>query len=121
MISARRVQSRLLGVLGVTGCLAAAAAPLAAPVRADMRANAFLMALSDAGITFPHPDSATALGQAVCPLLIAPGGSFESVAAEMTDRSGLPYNSAGLFTVVAVATYCPAMMAPLLQNQLTAY
>lgn len=121
MTSRRSVQSRLLWVLGVTGCLAVLTTPLAAPVRADMRSNAFLMALSNAGIAYPHPAGAVALGQSVCPMLISPGGSFDSVAANMADSSGLPYDSAGLFTIVAVATYCPAMMAPLLQNRLTAF
>jgi hypothetical protein len=115
------MQSTLLRALGVTACLAVVTAPLAAPVNADMRSNAFLMALSNAGITYPHPASAVALGQSVCPMLIAPGESFDSVAAKMADRSGLAYESAGLFTIVAVATYCPAVIAPLLQNRITAY
>lgn len=121
MISLRRVEWALLRVVGVTACLAGLAAPLAAPVRADMRGNAFLMALTNAGITYPHPAGALALGQSVCPMLVTPGQSFDSVAAEMADRSGLGYESAGLFTIVAVANYCPAVIAPLLQNRLTAY
>lgn len=121
MISLRRVEWALLRVLGVSACVAGLAAPLAAPVRADMRGNAFLMALSNAGITYPHPAGALALGQSVCPMLVTPGQSFDSVAAEMSARSGLGYESAGLFTIVAVANYCPAVIAPLLQNRLVAY
>ncbi|WP_260736972.1 DUF732 domain-containing protein [Mycobacterium sp. SMC-2] len=121
VISLRRVEWALLRVLGVSACVAGLAAPLAAPVRADMRGNAFLMALSNAGITYPHPNSALALGQSVCPMLVTPGQSFDSVTAEMQQRSGLGYESAGLFTIVAVANYCPAVIAPLLQNRLTAY
>lgn len=120
-MSVRSVQSTLLRTLGVTACLAGLTALLAAPVRADMKANAFLMALSNAGITYPHPAGAVALGQSVCPMLIAPGESFDSVAAKMADSSGLTYDSAGLFTIVAVATYCPAVISPLLQNRITAY
>jgi uncharacterized protein DUF732 len=121
MTSVSRVQSTVVRGLAVSACLAGMAAPLAAPVSADMRSNAFLMALSNAGIKYPHPASALALGQSVCPMLISPGESFDSVAAKMADRSGLPYDSAGLFTIVAVATYCPAVIAPLMQNRLTAY
>lgn len=115
------MERALLRVLVVAAGVACLAAPLAAPVRADMRANSFLMALSNAGITYPHPASAVALGQSVCPMLVAPGQSFDSVAAEMSSRSGLGYEAAGLFTIVAVANYCPAVIAPLLQNRLTAY
>lgn len=117
----RHLEKAFLRVLVLTACVAALAAPLAAPVSADMRSNAFLMALSNAGITYPHPASALALGQSVCPMLVSPGQSFDSVAAEMASRSGLGYDAAGLFTIVAVANYCPAVIAPLLQNRLTAY
>ena len=71
------MQSTLLRALGMAACLALLAAPLAAPVSADMRSNAFLMALSNAGITYPHPAGAVALGQSVCPMLISPRESFE--------------------------------------------
>ncbi|WP_197502129.1 DUF732 domain-containing protein [Mycobacterium sp. E2733] len=121
MTASRRVERALLRVLILTACVAALAAPLAAPVSADMRGNAFLMALTNAGITYPHPAGALALGQSVCPMIVTPGQSFDSVAAEMSQRSGLGYESAGLFTIVAVANYCPAVIAPLLQNRLTAY
>ncbi len=119
MMYPTRAQSTLLRSLGVTAGLTALAAILAAPIRADMLGNAFLTALSNAGISYPQPASATALGQSVCPKLIAPDASFYSVASEMADRSGLSFDAAGVFTVVAVATYCPAMMAPLLQNPLS--
>ncbi|OCB28365.1 hypothetical protein A5675_08355 [Mycobacterium malmoense] len=121
VISLRRAEWALLRVLGVSACVAGLAAPLAAPVRADMRGNAFLMALTNAGVSYPHPAGALALGQSVCPMLVEPGQSFDSVAAEMEQRSGLGYESAGLFTIVAVANFCPAVIAPLLQNRLTAY
>src|ERR1700742_4390122 len=115
------MQSTLLRALGMAACLALLPPPVAAPVSADMRSNAFLMALSNAGIAYPHPAGAVALGQSVCPMLISPGESFDSVTAKMANRSGLAYDSAGLFTIVAVATYCPAVIAPLLQNRINAY
>ena len=41
--------------------------------------NAFLRALTNAGVPFSQPDSTMALGQSVCPMLVQPGGSFDSV------------------------------------------
>jgi hypothetical protein len=104
---------RFLAVAAVTGGVATAGAALAAPIRADMVGNAFLAALTRAGVPYSQPVSTTALGQSVCPMLVQPGASFESVAAKMADGHGMSLDAAGVFTVIAVATYCPAMMTPL--------
>lgn len=101
---------------GVTGLTAA----LAAPVHADLMGNAFLRALTRAGIPFSQPDSTMALGESVCPMLVAPGGSFDAVVAETADAHGMSPGEAGAFTIVAIATYCPAVLAPLLTNRLPA-
>jgi hypothetical protein len=118
MICATRVQWTLVRFLGVPAGLVALAAALAAPIRADMLGNAFLSALTNAGIVYPEPATTLALGQSVCPMLFQPGGSFESVTAKMAENSGMSRQIAGKFTIVAVATYCPAMIAPLLPNRL---
>lgn len=109
-----------LRILGVIAGVAAVAAALPAPGRADMLGNAFLSALTNAGVSYTQPANTLALGQSVCPMLVAPGGSFDSVASQMADSNGMSYHSAGVFTIVAVATYCPAMIAPLLSNRLQA-
>ncbi|MBW0011983.1 DUF732 domain-containing protein [Mycobacterium sp.] len=98
------------GVAGLTTVLAA-------PVRADLLGDTFLRALTNAGVPVSEPESATALGRSVCPLLVSPGGSFDSVISAMADGSGLSHEAAGVFTMVAVATYCPAVMAPLLSDR----
>ena len=46
-------------------------------------------------------------------MLVQPGGDFDSVVAKMAVGNGMSQKSAGIFTIVAIATYCPAMIAPL--------
>ncbi|MEE6179177.1 DUF732 domain-containing protein [Mycobacterium sp. 050134] len=93
-------------------------AALAPPVHADLMGNAFLRALANAGVPVSQPDATLALGQQVCPLLLAPGASFDAVVASTADAAGMSDNAAGAFTVVAIGTYCPAVLAPLLSNRL---
>jgi hypothetical protein len=97
--------------------MAAAAATLAAPIRADIIDNAFLAALTNAGVPYSQPATTTALGQSVCPMLFQPGGSFDSIASRVTDNTGMSHDTAGVFTLIAIATYCPAVLAPLLPNR----
>jgi hypothetical protein len=104
-----------LAVLGAG--LAGLTAVLAAPVHADLMGNAFLRALANAGVPVSQPDSATALGKSVCPMLVEPGGSFDSVIARVGDGHGMSHDAAGVFTIVAIATYCPAVLAPLLTDR----
>ena len=78
--------------------MAAAAATLAAPIRADMMGNAFLAALTNAGVPYSEPATTTALGESVCPMLFQPGGSFDSIASRVADDSGMSHDAAGVFT-----------------------
>lgn len=118
MIFATRVRLTVLPILGVITGLVSLAAVLSAPIRADMLGNAFLSALTNAGITYTQPATTTAMGQSVCPMLFEPGGSFDDVTSKMAEGNGLSYEMAGRFTIVAIATYCPAVIAPLLSNRL---
>ena len=97
--------------------MAGLTAALAAPVHADLMGNAFLRALTNAGVPVSQPDSAMALGRSVCPMLVEPGGSFDSVIAAVADGNGMSHDVAGVFTVIAIATYCPALLAPLLTDR----
>jgi Protein of unknown function (DUF732) len=106
--------------MALAGGLLAATTALAAPIRADMLSNAFLSALTNAGVSYSQPVSTTAEGQSVCPMLFQPGESFDSVVSEMAVRRGMSEKSAGVFTIVAIATYCPSVMAPLLNGRLQA-
>ncbi|MEB4211051.1 DUF732 domain-containing protein [Mycobacterium sp. 94-17] len=105
-------------MLGVIAGVVALAAALSAPIRADMLGNAFLAALTNAGITYTQPTTTMAMGQSVCPMLFEPGGSFDEVASRMAEGNGMSYEMAGRFTIVAIATFCPAVVAPLLGNRL---
>lgn len=112
---ATRLRLTGLPVLGVSIGLVGLA--LSAPIRADMVSNAFLSALTNAGIAYTQPTGTTAMGQSVCPMLFEPGGSFDEVTSKMAEGNGMSYEMAGRFTIVAIATYCPALIAPLLGNR----
>jgi hypothetical protein len=110
---------RALAVFAAMSSVGATVAVTAAPpIRADMMGNAFLMALTNAGVPYSEPSTTLALGESVCPMLVQPGGSFEAIVARMAASSGLSYESAGMFTIIAIATYCPAVIAPLFPHRL---
>jgi hypothetical protein len=101
--STLRITSMAFGVL-------VAAAAAVAPASADEGNNdAFLKALSGAGIGFNDPNATAALGQAICPILAQPGGNFAQAASTVTG-SGIPPGMAGLFTTLAIQMYCPTMI-----------
>ena len=110
---------RAIQLLMLTGGVFGLAANWAAPIHADMMGNAFLTALSNAGISYSQPATTMAWGRSVCPMVIE-GRSFDSVAARMSEISGMAHDAAGAFTIVAIATYCPAVIGPLLPNRLQA-
>lgn len=109
-----------LRLLGATAGVAGLTAGLAAPVHADLMGDAFLRALTNAGVPFSQPDSTMALGESVCPMLVTPGASFDAVVAATAAANGMSHEAAGVFTIIAIATYCPAVLAPLLTNRLPA-
>jgi Protein of unknown function (DUF732) len=106
-------------LLALTGGAFALAANWAAPIHADMMGNAFLTALNNAGISYSQPATTMALGRSVCPMVVQ-GGTFDSVAARMSEGSGMSHDVAAAFTILAIATYCPAIISPLLPNRLQA-
>lgn len=112
-VLALRVLALTLGAFGVS-------AGVAAPIHADMLGNSFLNALTAAGISYGQPATAIALGRTVCPKVLAPGGTFDAVAAEMAEINGLSRERAAGFTVVAIATYCPSLLSPLFPTRLQA-
>lgn len=117
VICAPKIQATVLWFVALTVALTAAAATLAAPIRADMISNAFLSALTNAGVPYSQPASTTAAGQSVCPMLVSPGGDFDAVVSKMAAGNGMSQKTAGVFTIVAIATYCPAMIAPLVPTR----
>ena len=115
-----RAQQTALRLVAVSAGLVGLLSLPTPPVHADLMGNAFLRALTNAGVPVSQPYSAMALGQSVCPLLVQPGGSFDSVISSMADGAGMSRDVAGVFTIVAIATYCPAVMAPLLSDHIPA-
>lgn len=100
--------------------LIALAATLATPAHADFLDNSFLAALSNAGIPYSAPTNTIALGQSVCPTLVRPHASFDSVVSSIKDSTGMSNDMAGAFTLLAIGSYCPAMISPLVPHRLQA-
>lgn len=96
------------------------AAMFAAPAHADLVDNSFLAALSNAGISYGAPANTVALGQSVCPKLVEPHPSFDSVVADIRDNTGMSNDMAGSFALIAIGEYCPAVMSPLVPSRLQA-
>ncbi|OBF19501.1 hypothetical protein A5725_18285 [Mycobacterium kubicae] len=107
-------------VLGVTAGAFGVSAVVAAPTHADMMGNAFLTALNNAGIPYSQPASTMALGRSVCPMVVERNRTFEFITAEMAEQTGMARDMAASFTIVAIATYCPAVIAPLMPHRLQA-
>jgi len=106
-MSSQRSTFRVAAV--ALGVFAATVASVA-PASADEGNDAFLNALSGAGVGFSDPNSTAALGQAICPILAQPGGNFAQAASTVTG-SGISPGMAGLFTTLAIQMYCPTMIS----------
>jgi hypothetical protein len=107
----RRNWGLAVRVLAVSVGVTAAAQLAMAPAHADTTNDAFLSALSNAGIGYNDPGSAVSLGQSICPMLAQPGGSFAGVASSMSGNNSISPGMAALFTSIAISMYCPSMMA----------
>ncbi|OBI91291.1 DUF732 domain-containing protein [Mycobacterium asiaticum] len=110
---ALRLLALAAGVFGVS-------ASVAAPIHADMLGNAFLNGLTNAGIPYSQPETAIAQGRSVCPRAFQPGGNFDAIVSEIAELNGISQDRAAAFTIVAIATYCPALIAPMLPHRLQA-
>ncbi len=99
-------------LIGV-GCLLTVATAFSIPGGADPSDDNFIDALSHAGIEYGEPGNAMAVGQSICPMLAAPGGSFAAAASGVAHR-GMSPQAARMFTTIAIRTYCPDQMANLM-------
>ena len=97
------------------GCLIAVATVFSIPGGADPNDDNFIDALSHAGIEYGEPGNAMAVGQSICPMLAAPGGSFAAAASGVAHR-GMSPQAARMFTTIAIQTYCPDEMANLISG-----
>jgi hypothetical protein len=89
----------------------------AAPAQADTTDDAFLAALTDAGVGTADPADAAALGQQVCPMLSEPGQTAADVAAKVADAGGMSLGPATMFTGIAISMFCPAMVSSIGNGQ----
>jgi hypothetical protein len=89
----------------------------AAPAQADTTDDAFLSALTDAGIGAADPTNAAALGQQVCPMLAEPGQSAADVAADVADAGGMSLGPATMFTGIAISLFCPTAVSSIANGE----
>jgi Protein of unknown function (DUF732) len=102
-----------LAPVALSAALLAGAALTAAPAHADPGADAFLGALTNAGLTGIDPATAVSVGQQVCPMLSEPGQQMANVAADVSDAIGRPLGPATMFTGLAISLFCPGAVASL--------
>ena len=90
---------------------------LAAPAQADTTDDAFLSALTNAGVGTADPTNAAELGQQVCPMLAEPGQTAADVAAKVADAGGMSLGPATMFTGIAISLFCPAAVSSISNGQ----
>ena len=98
-------------ILALSAAALATGLTVAAPAQAEPADDAFLTALTDAGVGAGDPADAIALGQQVCPMLADPGQTAADVAAKVAEAGGMPLGPATMFTGIAISMFCPAMVA----------
>ncbi|OBI84643.1 DUF732 domain-containing protein [Mycobacterium sp. E740] len=106
-----------LTALALTTALLGAAAAVGTPAQADPVDDAFLNAVSNAGVVMGDPASAVAVGQQVCPMLSDPGQNAADVAAKVADMGGMSLGPATMFTGIAISMFCPAMVSSIGKGQ----
>ena len=107
----RPVHRNLVATTALSAALLAAAAVTAPPAQADPVDDAFLNAVTQAGVVMGDPSSAVSLGQQVCPMLSEPGQTAADVAAEVADTGGMSLGPATMFTGIAISMFCPTVMS----------
>ena len=107
MLQMRRL-TRPIRLITVFAGLTAAASLLAAPAQADTGTDAFLNAVSGAGLGgTTDPSDLVAVGQSVCPMLSDPGQNAADAAAKVADTTGMSLGGANMFTGLAISFLCP--------------
>ncbi|MDT5205669.1 MAG: hypothetical protein QOD34_2305 [Mycobacterium sp.] len=79
---------------------------------ADSAGDAVAPVLNGAGIGNNGPVSSAIaqMGQSICPMLVKPGGSLASNAAEISGHGGLAPPMAGFLASMAIQAQCPGFM-----------
>ena len=105
------VTSVLRPVVVTAGVCAAALASIPA-AHADSVGDAMAPVLNSAGIGNNGPVSGAIaqMGQSICPMLVKPGGSLASNAAQISGHGGLAPPVAGFLASMAIQAECPGFM-----------
>ncbi len=96
----------------VTVAVVAAAVSSTPAAHADSVGDAMAPVLNGVGIGNNGPVSGAIaqVGQSICPMLVKPGSSFASSAAQVSGHGGLAPPLAGLLVGMAIQSQCPAFM-----------
>jgi hypothetical protein len=105
------VTSVLRPVIVTAGVCAAALASIPA-AHADSVGDAMAPVLNGVGIgnNGPVSDAIGQMGQSICPMLVKPGGSLASNAAQISGHGGLAPPVAGFLASMAIQAECPGFM-----------
>jgi hypothetical protein len=110
MLQMRRLTGPIRLITVFAGA-AATAGMLAAPAQADSGTDAFLDAVSGAGLGgTTDPSDLVAAGQSVCPMLSEPGQNAADAAAKVADTTGMSLGGANMFTGLAISFLCPRVL-----------
>jgi hypothetical protein len=106
--------SRPVRLITVFAGVTATASLLAAPAQADPGTDAFLDAVTSAGLgNTTDPSNLVAVGQSVCPMLSEPGQTAADAAANVADTTGMSLGGANMFTGLAIQILCPRAVTAL--------
>ena len=106
-----RTVTRPIRVSVVFAGLLATGSLMAAPAQADPSADAFLNAVTRAGLGgTTDPANVVAVGQSVCPMLSDPGQNAADAAAKVADATGMSLGGANLFAGLAISFFCPRVV-----------
>jgi hypothetical protein len=110
MLQVRRL-SRPVRLITAFAGVTATASLLAAPAQADPGTDAFLNAVTSAGLGgTTDPSNLVAVGQSVCPMLSEPGQTAADAAATVADATGMSLGGANMFTGLAISFLCPRVL-----------
>lgn len=106
------VSSTTLRPVIVTLAVVAAAVGSTPAAQADSVGDAMAPVLNSAGIGNNGPVSSAIaqVGQSICPMLVQPGSSFASSAAQVSGHGGLAPPLAGFLVGMAIQSQCPSFM-----------
>jgi hypothetical protein len=107
--TAEIVLTSVLRPVIVTAAVCAAALASIPAAHADSAGDAMAPLLNGVGIGNNGPVSGAIaqMGQSICPMLVKPGGSLASGAAQMTGHGGLEAPMAGFLAQMAIQSQCP--------------